>query len=480
MDFFLEILYNNKILFLLSSHMSPKAVFSPFSWFTTRSAQARIALICLLFFMVGNGASTQAQEERPSESLPSGYEALFNSASIDPSSLDPSTLRNAYLLLKLKQYLQSAQQNYQSLEDKIDETRTQIDENRHEIVGLQGEIEHLEALVHDSESKIKSVETQMAQKETDIRKSLESITFNQLEREQQMDALKSYFILLYFQKNLYFDTVNSRANGLKILLEEGTVSEVLKKGTYLALIEKQTELVMDRLTEIERSTKRENYNLVLKRDQLETLSEQLEGERRNLTAELEGKENLLRETQGSDEVYRELFASYMAAEEAITQEIAEFKNNIELLDDRFSSISAQLSASELELIHSIQSESATEFDIRDAADFLKLDWPLSPASGLTAFFDDSEYVKAFGVAHHAVDIRVTQGSVIFAPADGVVYKVHDTAALDDPKAKLGYGYLIIAHRKGVMTLYGHISGALVKEGDFVRRGQIIGLTGATP
>lgn len=438
------------------------------------------AYVLLIVFVAGVGtAGISSIPQSAADALPAEYEALFNSASVDPSTLDPATLRNAYLLLKLKQYLQSAEQNYKSLEDKIDETRTKIDEHRHEIVDLQGEISHLESLVSDSEAKIKSVEVQMAQKEIDIQKSLERLEFTKIQKEEQADALKAYVVLLYFQKNLYFNA-NQEANTLKILLEKGTVSDVFQHGTYLSLIEKQTEAVMDRLNEIDRTTKRENYNLILKRDQLETLSAQLEGERRNLTAELAGKENLLRETQGSDEVYRELFASYLAAEEAITQEIAEFKNNIQFLDDRFSSLSAQLSASELELIQSIQSESASEFDIRESANFLQLDWPVSPGAGLTAFFDDSEYVKAFGVAHHAVDVRVPHGTVIFAPADGVVYRVNDTAALQDPKAKLGYGYLIIAHRKGVMTLYGHLSGALVKEGDFIRRGQIIGLTGATP
>jgi len=39
---------------------------------------------------------------------------------------------------------------------------------------------------------------------------------------------------------------------------------------------------------------------------------------------------------------------------------------------------------------------------------------------------------------------------------------------------------MIAHRKGVMTLYGHISKPLVKPGEYIKRGQIIALSGATP
>ena len=40
---------------------------------------------------------------------------------------------------------------------------------------------------------------------------------------------------------------------------------------------------------------------------------------------------------------------------------------------------------------------------------------------------------------------------IYAPADGIVFSV----VFDKTSTK--YAYIMIAHRKGVMTLYGHIS-----------------------
>ena len=43
-----------------------------------------------------------------------------------------------------------------------------------------------------------------------------------------------------------------------------------------------------------------------------------------------------------------------------------------------------------------------------------------------------------------------------------------------------YAYILIAHRKGVMTLYGHISATAVAVGDYVTRGQVIGFTGGSP
>lgn len=407
-------------------------------------------------------------------------EETDESASFEISDfMSTETVRNAYLLLKLEQYLNSAEENYNSLEERMEDARTEIDENRATIDSLEGQIEQLESLITETQDKIDNVELQKAQKEIDIQDSLESIEFTELQIEEQKRALEAYFQLLYFQKNLSHDT-SDNLSGLKILLQEGSVSEVLQKSTYISLLEQQASGLMRDLQDLKMTLKRENYELTVKRHHLEHLSNELEGEYRNLSAQLEGKETLLASTEHTDEVYRELFASYNLAQEAILQEINLFQTNIEALEGRISLATVTMTPEELAMVEQIKNDSQGSYTIQEAADFLDLDWPVEPAQGLSAFFDDSGYESTFGVPHHALDVPIAHGSVIYAPADGVVYKVYDAAASSDPETRLGYGYLIIAHSKGVMTLYGHISAALIQEGDFVRRGQIIGLTGATP
>lgn len=99
-------------------------------------------------------------------------------------------------------------------------------------------------------------------------------------------------------------------------------------------------------------------------------------------------------------------------------------------------------------------------------------WPVEPAQGISAHFDDVSYEKHFGMPHHAIDIPVAQGTVIGAAADGVVAKVSDQG--------MGFSSLVISHGGGMATLYGHVSGFLVKEGDHVRAGDPVALSGGTP
>ena len=97
-----------------------------------------------------------------------------------------------------------------------------------------------------------------------------------------------------------------------------------------------------------------------------------------------------------------------------------------------------------------------------------------PATGpLTATYLDPDYERVFGIPHQAIDIAVPQGSPVKAIAEGIVFAVKDGGAT-------GYSYILIGHRNGFASLYGHVSLALVKVGDRVRYGQTIALSGGRP
>ena len=73
--------------------------------------------------------------------------------------------------------------------------------------------------------------------------------------------------------------------------------------------------------------------------------------------------------------------------------------------------------------------------------------------------------------HRGLDLRGAQGSPIRACADGVVALVDDLYFSGNA--------VYINHGDGVFTSYLHMSKPLVKPGERVQRGQVIGLVGAT-
>ena len=97
-------------------------------------------------------------------------------------------------------------------------------------------------------------------------------------------------------------------------------------------------------------------------------------------------------------------------------------------------------------------------------------WPAK--ARITAGFLEASYLAFFGIPHKAIDIAVPHGTPVKVAADGIVYLALDSG--------MGYSYVLVGHRNGYATLYGHLSSIDVIVGEPLDAGQIIGLSGATP
>ncbi|MCL6523563.1 MAG: M23 family metallopeptidase [Thermoflavifilum sp.] len=74
--------------------------------------------------------------------------------------------------------------------------------------------------------------------------------------------------------------------------------------------------------------------------------------------------------------------------------------------------------------------------------------------------------------HPGIDFAASEGTPVYCTGDGRV----EWSGMDDS----GYGvHVIIKHGFGYETLYAHLEKALVKKGQQVKRGQIIGYVGST-
>lgn len=93
-------------------------------------------------------------------------------------------------------------------------------------------------------------------------------------------------------------------------------------------------------------------------------------------------------------------------------------------------------------------------------------WPLDEAGFLT---QGQALPAAAGEAHPGVDIAVPIGTPVRAAGGGSAVEVGQ-----DPE----YGeFVLLEHRSGVRSMYGHLSRVLVSAGDTVAAGRVIGLSG---
>ena len=98
------------------------------------------------------------------------------------------------------------------------------------------------------------------------------------------------------------------------------------------------------------------------------------------------------------------------------------------------------------------------------------DWP---APGILSGIFGSQRINngVPGTPHYGVDMAAPTGTPIHAPADGVVSITADHF--------LNGGFTMLDHGQGVSTSYLHQSRRLVRVGERVRRGQVIGHIGQT-
>lgn len=104
---------------------------------------------------------------------------------------------------------------------------------------------------------------------------------------------------------------------------------------------------------------------------------------------------------------------------------------------------------------------------------------------LSPLIGDLQVTSSFGMKNHpapdnkkimhkGIDLRAATGTEVRSTADGVI--VH---AGENPDKK-GYGiYIMIQHGEEYHTLYAHLSKVVVKAGDEIKRGELIGNSGNT-
>jgi murein DD-endopeptidase MepM/ murein hydrolase activator NlpD len=326
---------------------------------------------------------------------------------------------------------------------------------------LQSQITCMEETVLGSEKQISSLEEMIALK----RKELVSIQEKKTRAEAEIrDGEKMIRKILSFLEQ---DTENRK----KILSQKDRLHFFEKRLLYTALFQQMTG-VYESLRGLKEAISLIEKEAEEKQMVFEELKNNLFLAQKSLQERKEGKENLLKITEGKQEKYEQLL------EETKKQEQKAFLA-VQALAKKEQTITSVLKESSLELSSEAKEELLSSYNnydlsvvVDDAIFSHPLQWPVSPERGISAGFLDPSYEKFFGVPHFALDIRVPQGTGIHSPAPAFVEKVADNG--------LGYSYILLAHKDGLSTLYGHVSEIFVQEGELLQMGQIIGKTGGTP
>lgn len=323
---------------------------------------------------------------------------------------------------------------------------------RQKIDSLKEQINLLDEEYELTRKKIQDVEKQIAVRKKEIEIiNMELAKYDdELTRNQKLLIDLGSLIYQNQKKYIEFDGNEKKINIIKLLLSSSIISDISKNNDYLRRAGILGADILETTIKLTEEKKLMKKMLDDKTVKLEDLQKRLDVQKKIIATQKEAKQALITFTKGSEEAYESLIKEARKEQEEILKEIQGYQ-------------------SKLKEIENILNKNTTEPKTVSQALF---DWPVDPTGGITAYFKDESYESRFGIVHNAIDIRIPEGTEIQTPLDGYVYKIHDGGK--------GYSYLILAHRNNTLTVYGHVLEFSAKEGDIVKKGEVIGLSGGTP
>ena len=408
------------------------------------------------------------------EQLPIHLEQQLLEQRVLKSETTKRLFRGNYVLKKLRERLLFSSETYQGLDDEIKRVKNKLLFTDLDLNKLNDQVKLLSRQIVSTKRKIKRTETKIIETKARIEELYQKIDILEVRLEDQKNQLSEYLRLIYMHENYFYainDQSDRRFNILKFLLASTTISETLQRETYLKILEDKGQELVDKLEKTKADLEADKATLDNERMRLEILMAELEGENDNLVAQRTGKKNLMEETEGKQEIFQTLLAQSIIEQEEILEELNAIRTNIDYFNEQLGTLKDRLSPADYEIILRIKTD-ATERKQGVGSTLRFPIWPVVPKRGLSAYFVDANYRRAFGVEHYAIDVPVVQKTPVLAPANGLVVKVKDRDK--------GYNYIAVAHEKGVMTVFGHIFESYVDVGDFVHVGEVLGLSGGVP
>ncbi len=426
-----------------------------------------ITLVLALFLTGFFSASALSEEEE--KYLEQELEELYKDRFAD---------RMAEGKLRLERIKYSLDEEYKDFSDSL--KATQVTEQmlvkvRSELNLLKQQLENINLQLDQTNEKISAIEMQILKKKSDLGLLYEEEEKIKAEADAQKEVVLKFFKLIQKENaRLRDDEVK---NTITLLLADSSFSSHLRNEMYLSSWEKtEREIFYNMelaLLQVEETQKVLNQE----KERLEELNAKLSEEKHNIEVQKQAKEDLIRQTQGKQKEYQRLWEESREQMEDSVQAIKDLRDDREMIREKLQILESQKQDAFMTVREEFEeNESDENFEVgkifEDADEGIPFVWPVDPSGGITAYYLDPSYEVTFGMKHHAIDIRYAQGKVIRAPALGYVYKVVDNG--------MGYSYIILAHKNNLTTLYGHVSKILVTEGDTVKEGEVIGLSGGTP
>ena len=374
----------------------------------------------------------------------------------------------------LQQQLQELEQKNEEYQEILDKTQEDINEKEKYNEALVSKIEVLDDKIALTRESISDLNDSIDEKQKDINQANEDI-------DGQLDTLCERLRTIYMAGN---------ASDIEIIFGAKDFSDFIDKVSLIKTLSNyDKELIDDINVKLEKITEQKTA-LEEDKTELEKQESSLEEDQEELNKLLEENKETLRNLYSSSENAKTALENAADESEAIENQIREYyrkqqeqaaqqnNNNSNSGNNNGSNNSPADNGGSNGGSPSVPVQPNTpDINVPSGSGFT---WPAPGCYVIT-----SPYGEDRGYSHGGVDIGAPMGSTIVAADSGTVIATYNGCPHNWGKNGScgcggGFGnYVFIDHGNGKITIYGHLTNAIVSTGQTVSKGQTIGYSGST-
>lgn len=347
--------------------------------------------------------------------------------------------------------LDEKQEEVSGLEDEIAAQKNELKKLKGQEQNIENELRILEIELETTELELKAAEAQLQQVELEIEYTIEQIEKNTEKLEISVVSYRGQLAQSY---------MFSRTSSIEILMNSDSISDFSRNMKYMDVIEEENQRLIYDIAELKRNLEEQKVALEQKRQEVEVIKEQVLAKSHELEEKKWVKEQLLSRIRQQQITYAELVQKSQAAYNQLNNEIAQLEERLR----------------QEELERQRQQEAQGNVQPPAPAPVGGYAWPARGTITMYFWEEYPEWVRRLypGLPrnHTGLDIANATGTPVYAAHGGTVVLVRD----------YGWGYgrtIMIDHGGGLMTLYAHLNGFNVSQGQSVSAGQQIATMGST-
>lgn len=347
---------------------------------------------------------------------------------------------------KSSQEIEQLNNDISSKKNSIDDLKRKQEAYKAAIRAKQSEKADLESQLAIYDNRLAAIRANAEDVKLNIEKTMLEIKRTDLEITLKEQAIAKERERIGLALSLLYKEGNK--TDLEILFSNDSLSDYINQLEYLKDINSSIKDSLIKLKVASERLAQDKKELEVKKLSLLSLEEDLLNKQDILTGEMDSRELVLDQTKASESEYQRLLNQVKREQDLASADVVYLEKTIR---DKLAK-SKKLDA---------LNDSVTAFV-----------WPV-PSKIITTYFHDPDYPYRNLFEHPALDIKAKQSTPIKAAATGYVGRVKSDGSTS-------YAYIMIVHGDDLATVYGHISKALVKEGQYVNQGDTIALSGGAP